>query len=101
MARVVQSTEFRDWLRSLRDARTKAKIAARIKRLGGGNPGDVKPIGEGLSEMRIHVGPGYRVYYMMHGSALVVLLCGGDKSSQSRDIADAKHIAAEWRRRHP
>ena len=101
MVTVVQSTEFRDWLRSLSDARTRAKIAARIARLKGGNPGDVKPIGEGLSEMRIHHGAGYRVYFMKHNETVIVLLCGGDKSSQSRDIADAKHIATEWRRRHP
>ena len=68
----------------------------RIRRLSLGNPGDVKPIGEGLSEMRIDYGPGYRVYFMERGNFLVILLCGGDKSSQKKDIVRAHEIAAEW-----
>jgi putative addiction module killer protein len=69
----------------------------RIRRLGLGNPGDVEPIGEGLSEMRIDYGPGYRVYYMQQGSLLIVLLCGGDKRTQRNDIAKAKLLASEWK----
>ena len=68
----------------------------RIRRLSLGNAGDVKPIGEGLSEMRIDYGPGYRVYLMQRGSLIVVLLCGGDKSSQQKDIVKAREIAAAW-----
>lgn len=73
-----------------------ARIAIRIDRLAAGNPGDVKPIGGGISELRITYGPGYRVYYMQRGSTMVVLLCGGDKSSQQRDIKAAHRIAEEW-----
>ena len=81
----------------MRDPKAKARIQMRIRRLGLGNPGDVQPIGSGLSEMRIDYGPGYRVYYMKSGSVLVVLLCGGDKRTQQTDIDKAKRIAAEWR----
>ncbi len=84
-------------MRSLKDRRAAARVQVRIDRLAGGNPGDVKPVGGGVSELRIGYGPGYRVYYMQSGKVLIVLLCGGDKSSQSRDIADAQRIAAEWR----
>lgn len=70
------------------------KILARIDRLALGNPGDVAPVGEGVSEMRIHYGPGYRVYFVQRGEEVVVLLCGGDKASQSADIAEAKKLAA-------
>lgn len=68
----------------------------RIDRLAEGNPGDVKPVGGGISELRINYGPGIRVYYMQRGQILIVLLCGGDKSSQKRDITEARRIAAEW-----
>ena len=71
---------------ALRDTRGKAKIAARIDRLARGNPGDVAPVGAGVSEMRIDFGPGYRVYYTHHGKEIVILLCGGDKATQDRDI---------------
>jgi putative addiction module killer protein len=71
-------------------------IAARLMRLAEGLPGDVAPIGEGISELRIHQGPGYRVYFQQRGGAFVVLLCGGDKSGQSRDIAKAKRLARAW-----
>lgn len=81
----------------MRDPKAKARIQMRIRRLGLGNPGDVQPIGSGLSEMRIDYGPGYRVYYMKSGSVLVVLLCGGDKRTQQTDIDKAKRLAAEWR----
>jgi putative addiction module killer protein len=72
------------------------RIYARIDRLVVGNPGDVKPVGQGVSELRVNYGPGYRIYFVQKGRTLVVLLCGGDKSSQSKDIAKAKILAEEW-----
>ena len=95
MIEVRQTAEFAKWSARLRDTRGRAKIAARIDRLSMGHPGDVRPVGEGISELRIHDGPGYRIYYAQRGTVLIVLLCGGDKSSQSRDIATAKKLAAE------
>ncbi len=95
MIEVRQTAEFTDWMARLRDGRARAKIAARIDRLAMGNPGDVQPVGEGLSELRIHHGPGYRVYFVQRGAMLVVLLCGGDKSSQSADIRAARKLAAD------
>jgi putative addiction module killer protein len=74
-----------------------ARIAARIDRLALGNPGDVKPVGSGISEMRIDYGPGYRVYFMQSGSAVVVILCGDDKKTQAADIKRAIKIAADWK----
>jgi len=79
----------------LRDYRARAKIAARIDRLALGNPGDVAPVGEAISELRIHYGPGYRVYFARRGPTLIVLLCGGEKSTQTKDIKTAKTLAAE------
>lgn len=93
MAEIRTTTVFDKWLRKLRDAQAKAKILVRIRRLSLGNPGDVRPVGEGVSEMRIDYGPGYRVYYVQRGSDLVVLLVGGDKSSQQDDIARAIELA--------
>jgi len=78
----------------LRDDRARAKIAARIDRLALGNPGDVEPVGDGVSELRIHYGPGYRVYFIRRGEAVIVLLCGGDKSTQAKDIKTAKMLAS-------
>ncbi|MDQ7264079.1 type II toxin-antitoxin system RelE/ParE family toxin [Paracoccus sp. PS-1] len=95
MIEIRQTDTFREWLLALRDARAKQKIASRIQRLRFGNPGDVKPVGAGVSEMRINEGPGYRVYFVQRGSALVVLLCGGTKSRQQADIEQAKRLAAE------
>jgi len=86
---------FLNWIASLRDSRAIARIAVRIDRLSLGNPGDVRPVGDGVSEMRIDYGPGYRVYFVRRGAEIVVLLCGGDKSSQSADIAHAKRLAQE------
>ena len=82
--------------RKLRDSRAKALIAARIFRLANGLTGDVKPVGQGISELRIHHGPGYRVYFKQRGNELVILLCGGDKSTQQNDIDTAQRLAAEW-----
>src|SRR3984893_2482440 len=95
MIEVRQTAEFAEWLRELSDIRAKAKIAARIDRLALGNPGDVAAVGEGVSELRIHFGPGHRVYFVQRGRALVILLCGGDKSSQAGDIKTAKQLASE------
>lgn len=92
---VRQTETFRSWLRALRDNQARARIVARIRRLEQGNPGDVAPIGAGVSEMRIHYGPGYRVYYAQRGEEIVVLLCGGDKKTQGADIEKAKKIANE------
>ncbi len=97
MVEIIKSTTFDRWLRKLRDPKAKARIQMRIRRLGLGNPGDVQPIGSGLSEMRIDYGPGYRVYYMKSSSIFVVLLCGGDKRTQQTDINKAKQLATEWR----
>jgi putative addiction module killer protein len=80
----------------LRDNRAKERIDMRIKRLVIGNPGDVTPVGEGVSEMRIFYGPGYRVYFKDTGKEIIVLLCGGDKSTQDRDIEKAKELAREF-----
>jgi putative addiction module killer protein len=77
----------------LRDQHARAKIAARIDRLAFGNPGDVAPVGEGVSELRIHAGAGYRVYFVRRGETIVVLLCGGDKTTQTKDILKAKTLA--------
>jgi putative addiction module killer protein len=92
---IIRETEiFSDWMTTLRDTRAKAKIAVRIDRLRAGNPGIVAPVGDGVSEMKIDYGPGYRVYFVSHGRELVILLCGGDKSTQVKDIRSAKAIAA-------
>ena len=97
MVELIKSTTFDRWLADLRDKRAVARILARLDRLAVANPGDVKPVGEGISEMRIDYGPGYRVYFLQRGLLLIVLLCGGDKSAQDRDIARAKALAAQWR----
>jgi putative addiction module killer protein len=91
---VRRTDEFDKWLKKLRDAQVRSRILARLARLSFGNPGDVKPVGEGVSEMRIPCGPGYRVYYIQSGDQIVILLIGGDKSSQDRDIEKAKELAA-------
>jgi putative addiction module killer protein len=92
---VRQTEEFARWFESLRDRRARARINARIRRLSLGNPGDVRPVGEGVSELRIDYGPGYRVYFVRRGQALVVLLAGGDKDTQNRDIKTALRLARE------
>jgi len=92
---ILRTPVFDQWLKSLRDSRARFRIHKRITRLAQGNPGDVKPIGESCSEMRIDYGPGYRVYYKNTGKEIIILLCGGDKSDQQSDIAEAKKIARE------
>ena len=95
MIEVRRAERFIVWLNGLRDARAVAKIAIRIKRLADGNFGDVAPVGDGVSELRIHYGPGYRAYFVQRGEVVVILLCGGDKSTQARDIAVARAMARE------
>ena len=96
MVELKQTETYEKWEARLRDKRAKTIIAARLMRLAEGLPGDVEPVGEGVSELRIHYGPGYRVYFQRRGSLLIVLLCGGDKSTQARDITTAKKLANEW-----
>jgi len=88
-----QTDEYARWFEKLRDRQARARILARVRRLSLGNPGDVAPVGEGVSEMRIDHGPGYRVYFKQHGETVVVLLAGGDKRTQQRDIEKAKALA--------
>ena len=90
----IRKTEmFEAWLLALRDERARTRINARIRRLALGNPGDVKPVGEGVSELRIDYGPGYRLYFVRRAEQLIILLCGGNKGSQERDIKAAKTMA--------
>nr|WP_137831447.1 type II toxin-antitoxin system RelE/ParE family toxin [Methylobacterium sp. L1A1] len=95
MPTILRTTRFANWIDGLRDVNAVARITKRIDRLALGNPGDVKAVGEGVSEMRIDYGPGYRVYFVQQGVEVVVLLCGGDKGSQDRDIREAKALAKE------
>jgi len=90
---------FTDWLASLRDKAAEARIRVRLRRVEAGNFGDCEPVGEGVTELRIHVGAGYRAYFGRHGKTVVILLCGGDKSSQAADIKRAKDFWSEWKRR--
>jgi putative addiction module killer protein len=95
MTEVRETETFRNWFASLSDSQARHRIDTRIRRLSLGNPGDVAPAGEGISEMRIFYGPGYRVYYKSTGIEIVLLLCGGDKSTQQQDIENAKRLAKE------
>ncbi|MGD9635381.1 MAG: type II toxin-antitoxin system RelE/ParE family toxin [Pirellulales bacterium] len=88
-----QTHEYANWFEKLRDRRARAKILVRVRRLSLGNAGDVSPVGEGVSELRINYGPGYRVYFKQHDEVWIVLLAGGDKRTQQRDIARAKELA--------
>ena len=97
MIEVFRSATFDRWLRRLKDQRAAARIEVRIDRLSAGNPGDLKPVGHGISELRIDYGPGYRVYFLREGDSVVVLLCGGDKFGQARDIMDARKLAKDWK----
>ena len=90
----IRKTElFARWLDSLRDLQARARVQARIERLAGGNPGDVQPVGEGVSELRINYGPGYRVYFKRRGREMIVLLAGGEKGTQAKDIKAALRFA--------
>jgi putative addiction module killer protein len=91
-----QTESFRKWRIRLKDERIRALIASRLDRLAFGHAGDVKPVGGGISELRIDHGPGYRVYFMKRGNTIIILLCGGDKNTQTKDIQTAKRLAAEW-----
>lgn len=93
MFQVLETQEFAAWINNLRDSAAQARIGQRLERLAYGLMGDVKPIADGVSEMRIHVGPGYRVYFTRRGAHIILLLSGGDKSSQKRDIARARLMA--------
>lgn len=93
MVEIRKTEVFAQWLDTLRDIQARARVQARIERLAGGNPGDVEPIGEDVSELRINYGPGYRVYFKQRGRELIVLLAGGDKSTQARDIKAALRLA--------
>ncbi|MEB2868996.1 type II toxin-antitoxin system RelE/ParE family toxin [Pseudomonas rhizosphaerae] len=97
MIEIKQTATYMTWESKLKDQRAKAAIAARIFRLANGLPGDVSPVGQGVSELRIHYGLGYRIYFQQRGNEIVILLCGGDKSSQTKDIETAKRLANEWR----
>ena len=100
--KVVKTSVYDSWLRNLKrtDPRAAARVQVRIDRLVSGNPGDTAPIGSGLSELRIHHGPGFRVYYRQRGDVLLIILCGGDKSTQAKDIRTAHQIAHEWQEEH-
>ena len=99
MVDVVRSSTFDRWFRKLKDRRAAARVLVRIQRLAAGNPGDVKPVGGGMSELRIDFGPGYRVYFLHEGDRMILLLCGGDKSSQRGDIPNAHGNAPQWRKK--
>ena len=96
MIEFIQTESFRKWRIRIKDERIRALIASRLDRLAFGNAGDVKPVGGGISELRIDHGPGYRIYFMKRGSTIIILLCGGDKSTQAKDIQTAQRLAAEW-----
>ena len=93
MVEIRQTRAYIRWFRKIRDTQARARILIRVRRLSLGNPGDVRPVGEGISEMRIDYGPGYRVYYVGRGETTVVLLAGGDKNTQDRDIRRARKLA--------
>ena len=93
MIRVEETDNFKKWMRDMKDRKARSIINARIRRLSLGNKGDTKYITDGISELRIDFGPGYRVYYIEENQTIIILLCGGDKSSQKRDIEEAKLIA--------
>ena len=94
MFRIRQTDQFAEWFAALRDRRARSRIAARVVRIEVGNFGDCKSVGSGVSELRIDHGPGYRVYFTIRDRELVILLCGGDKGSQQRDVARAKLLAS-------
>lgn len=92
-------SNFAEWLASMRDKVAQARIRIRLRQVQTGNFGDCESVGDGVTELRIHVGAGYRAYFGRHGKSVVILLCGGDKRSQSSDIKQAKSLWSEWKRR--
>ena len=98
MIEILWSDTFNRWLTKLKDRQAAARVLVRIRRLASGNPGDVRPVGHGVSELRLNYGPGYRIYYLRHQDQLILILAGGDKSSQQTDITRAHEIAEHWRR---
>ena len=96
MANLLKTSAYQRWIESLRDRRAIFHVTARVNRLRNGNAGDAKPVGEGVSEMRIHYGPGYRIYYKLRGTEIIILLAGGDKKTQKTDIETAKRLAANY-----
>lgn len=98
MIEILTTEDFDEWLRKLKDRAGRLRILERVDRLAHGNPGDVKPVGQGVSELRLTFGPGYRVYYLQDGDAVILLLIGGDKSSQQKDIEKAQELAHGWRK---
>jgi putative addiction module killer protein len=96
MLELVSTPVFELWIEGLRDRQARQRIAARLTRLQAGNPGDVKSLGDGVSELRIDYGPGYRIYFTKRGRLIVLLLCGGDKSTQAKDVKKATALAKEW-----
>lgn len=95
MIEIRKTDFFAQWLDALRDIQARARVQARIERLAGGNPGDVQPVGEGVSELRINYGPGYRVYFKKRGQELIILLAGGEKTTQAKDIKTALRLARQ------
>ena len=98
MIDILKTETFDRWLRNLRDRQARIRVLERLDRLAHGNPGDVKSVGGGVSELRLTFGPGYRVYFMSRGGRAILLLCGGDKSTQASDIRRARELAQEWDR---
>lgn len=96
MIEIKQTETFRKWRMQLKDERARGLIASRLDRLSFGHAGDAEPVGQGISELRIHHGPGYRIYFHKRGDTIIILLCGGDKSTQTKDIKTAKRLSAEW-----
>jgi putative addiction module killer protein len=96
MTEFKQTETFRKWRRRLKDERARVLIASRLDRLAFGHAGDVEPVGNGISELRIHYGPGYRIYFQKRKNTIIILLCGGSKSTQAKDIKTAKRLAEEW-----
>lgn len=96
MIELKQTDVFAKWFADLRDQRARTAIVSRLDRLAFGHAGDAEPVGKGVSELRIHYGPGYRVYFQRRGNTVIVLLCGGDKGSQQRDIKAALRLAEDW-----
>ncbi len=97
MIEIIKSATFESWLVGLKDRQARLRVISRIERLSAGNPGDVKPVGAGVSELRLDHGPGYRVYFMQRGALVIVLLAGGDKRTQEADIKLAIKIAQDWK----